>query len=249
MAVGSLNPPLMRRRSAPHRRTGPAEQAGLHRSRLGSALPAAYGRARVLRSRRLLMLILRLCFRLEGGEFRSASAREIMNAYHGVDIGAYSYGCFDPVRFAPGTVVGRYTCIAGSVHTYRRNHPLGRITMHPVLYSEQFGASAVETLTSAPLDIGHDAWIGAHAVILPGCRRIGIGAVVGAGAVVTHDVDPFTIVVGNPARPTRRRFCEETAARLVHSQWWTASLEDPDTDLAELERTLIPAPPSDVRDR
>lgn len=59
--------------------------------------------------------------------------------------------------------------------------------------------------TACPLTVGEDAWIGARALILPGVRSIGDGAVVGAGAVVTKDVPPLTVVAGNPARPIKTR--------------------------------------------
>lgn len=58
--------------------------------------------------------------------------------------------------------------------------------------------------TLAPVTIGNHAWIATHAVVLPGVR-IGCGAVVAAGAVVTRDVLPFTVVAGNPARPIKKR--------------------------------------------
>lgn len=59
-------------------------------------------------------------------------------------------------------------------------------------------------ITSAPVTIGNDVWVGAHSVILPGVT-IGDGAVVGAGAVVTHDVEQNAIVAGVPARTLRLR--------------------------------------------
>lgn len=55
-----------------------------------------------------------------------------------------------------------------------------------------------------PVVIDDDVWIGARAIILPG-RHIGRGAVIGAGAVVTHDVPPYAVVAGNPARVVRYR--------------------------------------------
>jgi maltose O-acetyltransferase len=58
---------------------------------------------------------------------------------------------------------------------------------------------------SSPLHIAGDVWIGARAVILPGCRRIGHGAVVGAGAVVTKDVPDWAVVGGNPATVIKYR--------------------------------------------
>jgi len=53
-----------------------------------------------------------------------------------------------------------------------------------------------------PISIGDDAWLGGGAIVLPGVT-IGAGAVVGAGSVVTRDVEPDTVVAGNPARPVR----------------------------------------------
>ena len=56
-----------------------------------------------------------------------------------------------------------------------------------------------------PLHIAGDVWIGARAIILPGCKRIGHGSVIGAGSVVTHDVPDWAIVGGNPAQIIRHR--------------------------------------------
>ncbi len=56
-----------------------------------------------------------------------------------------------------------------------------------------------------PLEIMGDVWIGTRAIILPGCKRIGAHSIVGAGAVVTHDVPNYAIVAGNPARVVRMR--------------------------------------------
>ena len=59
--------------------------------------------------------------------------------------------------------------------------------------------------TSTPLHIAGDVWIGARAIILPGCRRIGHGAIIGAGAVVTKDVPDWAVVGGNPATIVKSR--------------------------------------------
>ena len=69
------------------------------------------------------------------------------------------------------------------------------------------------------MTIGHDVWIGHGAIVLPG-RSIGTGAVIAAGAIVTKDVAPYTIVAGNPARMVRLRFPEAIAARLQALAWW-----------------------------
>lgn len=67
--------------------------------------------------------------------------------------------------------------------------------------------------------IGNDVWIGYEAVILSGVT-IGDGAIIGARAVVTKDVPPYTIVGGAPAKPIRRRFGDETVRRLLALRWW-----------------------------
>lgn len=60
-------------------------------------------------------------------------------------------------------------------------------------------------LPDTPLEIMEDVWIGARAIILPGCKHIGAHSIIGAGSVVTHDVPDFGIVGGNPARVIRVR--------------------------------------------
>lgn len=60
-------------------------------------------------------------------------------------------------------------------------------------------------LPDTPLEIMEDVWIGARAIVLPGCKRIGAHSIIGAGSVVTHDVPEYTIVGGNPAHVIRMR--------------------------------------------
>ena len=62
-----------------------------------------------------------------------------------------------------------------------------------------------EDVPSEPLVIAGDVWIGARAIILPGCKRIGAHSIIGAGSVVTHDVPDYAIVGGNPAKVIRLR--------------------------------------------
>ena len=61
------------------------------------------------------------------------------------------------------------------------------------------------SLPLTPLEIAEDVWIGARAIVLPGCKRIGAHSIIGAGSVVTHDVPDYAIVGGNPARIIRMR--------------------------------------------
>lgn len=84
---------------------------------------------------------------------------------------------------------------------------------------EAFEGAANGYLPAGDTVIGHDVWIGAEAVILPGVT-VGDGAVIGTRALVTRDVPPYTIVGGNPARPIRARFSPERIALLQQMRWW-----------------------------
>lgn len=67
--------------------------------------------------------------------------------------------------------------------------------------------------------IGNDVWVGAHSIIMPGVK-IGDGAVIGAGAIVTKDVYPYEIVVGNPAKHLRWRFDKDVIEGMKDVKWW-----------------------------
>jgi virginiamycin A acetyltransferase len=73
--------------------------------------------------------------------------------------------------------------------------------------------------------IGNDVWIGQNAVILPGVH-IGDGAIIGANSIVGSDVDPYTIVAGNPSKPLRKRFDDELIELLLRFKWWDRSIEE-----------------------
>jgi acetyltransferase-like isoleucine patch superfamily enzyme len=116
--------------------------------------------------------------------------------------------------------VGKYTQIGGYVGVYSSNHP----TDHLSLYTggNFFGNSLSENTKKGKVSIGSDVWIGHGAVILSNVK-IGDGAVVGAGAVVTHDVAPYAIVGGVPAKLIKYRFTEEVIEKLLWLKWWEKS--------------------------
>lgn len=73
--------------------------------------------------------------------------------------------------------------------------------------------------------IGNDVWIGQNATILPGVH-IGDGAIIGLNSVVSKDVEPYTVVAGNPARFIRKRFDDELIGLLQRLRWWDKSVEE-----------------------
>lgn len=187
---------------------------------LSAVFKWVYPRLRGPGSSLLRRFLVRMLLALEGGPMRSGTLRLVMDAVHGIVVGAHSYGCFDPVRFPPGTRVGRYVSVGPGVWAFRRNHPTDRLSMHPYFYHPSFGAEEVADVQTQHLRIEAGSWLGAHVLILPGCRRIGNGAVVAAGAVLTRDVPDYAIVGGNPARLIRYRFNEDAIAAATATRWW-----------------------------
>jgi virginiamycin A acetyltransferase len=181
-------------------------------------------------------LCVRLALRWEGDWYYTSTLRRIVKDYHGVEVGAYSYGdCLVPGAFPPGVVVGRYVSIAPEVRVFLRHHPTERVPMHPFFYNAALGFVPVDNIPSTKLEIGHEAWIGHRAIMTAKCTRVGIGAVVAAGAVVTKDVPDFAVVGGNPARLIRYRFSQDTQSMILKSQWWERSV----TDLMQLIPELL----------
>jgi virginiamycin A acetyltransferase len=114
--------------------------------------------------------------------------------------------------------IGQYCAIAPDVRLHQPNHTMARPAVQTELYNEVTGEELPRD-SDGPIEIGHDVWIGARAIVLGGVT-VGTGAAVGAGAVVTDDVDPYTIVAGVPAETVGRRFSEPVADRLLEEAWW-----------------------------
>lgn len=157
------------------------------------------------------------------------------------EMGDYSYVVNDSNIIY--TTIGKFVSIAAMTRINPGNHPMQRATQAHFTYraSAYFEGAAddadfFEWRRSFRITIGHDVWIGHGAIILPG-RSIGIGAVVAAGAIVTKDVAPYTIVAGNPARPIRRRFPKTIEDRLMELAWWDWSHEKLEVALGDF-RTL-----------
>lgn len=128
-----------------------------------------------------------------------------------------SVGRYSKIR---DSKIGAYCSISWDVTIGAVSHPMERISMHAFTYRKQFGIVDKDImLPQKTTIIGNDVWIGCGAIILSGVT-VGDGAVIGAGAVVTKDVEPYTIVVGVPARSIRKRFQDEIIKELLELRWW-----------------------------
>lgn len=123
------------------------------------------------------------------------------------------------------TSIGKFCSIAAHTRINPGNHPMHRVMMSHVSYRSSaydLGPDDPDFFAwrrSKPVILGHDVWLGHGAIVLPGIT-IGHGAAIGAGTVVTKDVPPFAIVVGNPGRVLRLRFAEAVVQQLLAIAWW-----------------------------
>ncbi len=138
--------------------------------------------------------------------------------------GDYSY-C-DRMAEVANAEIGKFANIAAFTRIGATDHPMHSASLHHFLYrSEMYFDDAEDDATffehraSRVAKIGHDTWIGHGAMVKPEVT-LGHGAIVAAGAVVTKDVPPYTIVAGTPATPMRARFVQSVADRLLDLAWW-----------------------------
>jgi phosphonate metabolism protein (transferase hexapeptide repeat family) len=152
-----------------------------------------------------------------------------------VAMGDYSY-C-DRVCDLANAEIGKFANIASFVRVGATDHPLDRASLHHFLYRSASywedtpdDADWFAQRRARVARIGHDTWIGHNAQVKPEVT-VGHGAVIAAGAVVTRDVAPYTIVAGVPARPLRARLSPDLAERMINLAWW-------DWDHARLRESL-----------
>lgn len=123
-------------------------------------------------------------------------------------------------------IIGKFCSIAcGAKFIFTSaNHSLKSLSTYPFpIFFEEWDLDVTNIANAwdnkGDIIIGNDVWIGYEAVILSGVT-IGDGAIIGARAVVTKDVPPYTIVGGVPAKPIRKRFDDKTIAKLYELKWW-----------------------------
>lgn len=127
-------------------------------------------------------------------------------------------------------VIGKFCQIAAGVEFVMNgaNHQMNAVSTFPF-----YTLAGWDMKAPAPADmplkgdtiIGNDVWIGQNATILPGVH-IGDGAIIGASSVVGSNVEPYTIVAGNPAQFIRKRFDEELTNLMLEWRWWDKPIEE-----------------------
>lgn len=175
--------------------------------------------------------------------FRTKNSHNFANAYNifdlnRVEIGKKTYASINLIDFSPDKTklkIGAYCSIAGgTIFLLGGEHNIKTISTYP-FKSKLYGAER-EAGSKGDIVIQDDVWIGENALICSGVT-IGQGAIVAAGAIVTKDVEPYSIVGGNPARLIKYRFPENIRNKLlmVNLEKLFDSFEKKDMDLVYTE--------------
>ena len=141
------------------------------------------------------------------------------------NINQYSY--VSPNTQVSNCDIGKFCSIGSEVMIGLGKHPVDMISTSPIFYTtnnrlKKRWVNKDEFIQFEKINIGNDVWIGNRAIILDGVK-IGNGAIVAAGAIVTKDVPPYSIVGGCPAKVIKYRFENDEIIKLEHSKWWDFS--------------------------
>ncbi len=127
-------------------------------------------------------------------------------------------------------IIGKFCQIAAGVEFIMNgaNHQRNAVTTFP-FYTlqgwEQEPPRPEDLSLKGDTIIGNDVWIGQNVTFLPGVR-VGDGAIIGANSVVRRDIEPYTVVIGNPAKVIRKRFDDELIELLERFKWWDKSIAE-----------------------
>ena len=133
---------------------------------------------------------------------------------------------FNYPEFGDKLIIGKFCSIASKTKFIMgpANHRISSITTYPFnVFGGLWNKNTPEHLSQLPFKgdivIGNDVWIGRESVIMPGVK-IGDGAIICAYSVVTKDVEPYSVVGGNPAKLIKKRFDDELIEILLKVKWW-----------------------------
>jgi acetyltransferase-like isoleucine patch superfamily enzyme len=138
------------------------------------------------------------------------------------------YSRVNPGCKLANTIVGNFTAIGRDTTIGLGQHPLNYVSTQNIFYKKNnLKNNWIHQIdfSSKPIIIGNDVWIGVESLIMDGVK-IGDGAVIGARSVVTKDVPPYAIVVGQPAKIIKFRFENDVIERLLEIKWWNFSDEE-----------------------
>ena len=154
-------------------------------------------------------------------------------------INSYSYVGVNSI--VQNARIGSFCSIANDVFIGLGSHPTNYFSTSPLFYKAtntfqiKFIEEDIKFSEYIAIEIGNDVWLGARAIVMDGIK-IGDGAIVAAGAVVTKDIPPYAIVGGVPAKIIRYRFKSEKIQYLLNSKWWTLSLAEIKNLMNELNK-------------
>lgn len=133
--------------------------------------------------------------------------------------------------------IGKFCCLANKCKFIMSgaNHHLNSFTTYPLFWNFISNPDFKMEYGKLPIDekyykylgdtiINNDVWIGYDALIMPGVK-IGDGAIIGARSVVTKDVEPYTVVAGNPAKIIKKRFDDKIIEKLLKIKWWNWEID------------------------
>ena len=138
---------------------------------------------------------------------------------------------FNYPEFGDKLIIGKFCSIASGTKFIMgsANHRLGSVTTYPFnVFGGSWQENTPDHMSQLPFKgdivIGNDVWIGRESIIMPGVK-IGAGAIIAAYSVVAKDVEPYSVVGGNPARFIKKRFNDELIELLLEFKWWDLSPE------------------------
>lgn len=119
--------------------------------------------------------------------------------------------------------IGRYCAIARKSVFQAQNHAIYRPSIQRSVYTNLF-QNKLPSIDKGGIILGNDVWVGTQSIILPGVK-IGDGAIIGAGSIVTKDIEPYSVVAGVPSSHIKYRFPENIRRQLLEIKWWDWSDE------------------------